>query len=138
MHLPCTRKSAQIGCFLKCRESFVQEMLLTGVCWESFVPEMLLTGVCWESFLPGVVVEGCAGRVFYRVWRRWGCAGRVFCGTAAGRAAVGELFCGRIAEGPHGERVYVRSQSLRPPLVSRGQISHAIPLKVFQVMKSNR
>ena len=62
-----------------------------------------------------------------------------FCtGDAADGGVLGELFCGRIAEGPHGERVYVRSQSLRPPLVSRGHISHAIPLKVFQVMKSNR
>ena len=62
-----------------------------------------------------------------------------FCtGDAADGGVLGELFCGRIAEGPHGDRVYVRSQSLRPPLVSRGHISHAIPLKVFQVMKSNR
>ena len=53
-------------------------------------------------------------------------------------AALGELFRGRIAEGPHCERVYVRPQSLWPSLISRGQISHAIPLKVFQVMNSNR
>ena len=45
-------------------------------------------------------------------------------------AALGKLFRGRIAEGPHCERVYVRPQSLRRPLISRGQISHAIPLKV--------
>ena len=127
-------------------------MLLTGVCWESFLPGVALVGVCWESFLSGVALVGVCrasfvlqwpgvvrvGRVLYRRCCGRGCAGRVFCGTAAGRAAVGELFCGRIAEGPHGERVYVRSQSLRPPLVSRGHISHAIPLKVFQVMKSNR
>ena len=62
-----------------------------------------------------------------------------FCtGDAADGGVLGGLFCGRIAEGPHGERVYVRSQSLRLPLVTRGQILHAIPLKVFQVMKSNR
>ena len=67
-----------------------------------------------------------------------GVLGEFFCGTAAGWAAVGEPFCGRIAEGPHGERVYVRSQSLRLPLVTRGHISHAIPLKVFQVMKLSR
>jgi len=81
-------------------------MLLTGVCGESFVPEMLLTGVCGESFVPGVVLVGCAGRVFR--------------GSAAGRSAVGEYFRGRAAEGPHSERVYVRPQSLRRPLVNRG------------------
>ena len=41
---------------------------------------------------------------------------------------------GTAAESPHGERAYARRQSLRPPLVSRGEISHAIPLKAFQVM----
>ena len=85
---------------------------------------MLLTGVCGESFVPGVVLVGCAGRVFR--------------GTAAGRTAVGEYFRGRAAARSHRERVYARPQSLRRPLISRGQISHAIPLKVFQVMKPNR
>ena len=111
-------------------------------------------------------MKGCAGRVLYRsgpvcfvlgefcpahaVGKELlgefctgdaadgGVLGEFSTGCGVGGGVLGELFCGRIAEGPHGERVYVRSQSLRPPLVSRGQISHAIPLKVFQVMKSNR
>ena len=64
--------------------------------------------------------------------------GELFRGSAAGRAALGELFRGRIAERPHCERVYVRPQPLWPSLIGRGQISHAISLKVFQVMNSNR
>ena len=64
--------------------------------------------------------------------------GELFRGSAAGRAALGELFRGRIAEGPHCERVYVRQQSSLLLVVTRGQISHAISLKVFQVMNSNR
>ena len=42
------------------------------------------------------------------------------------------------AEGAHGECAYMRSQSLRAPLISWGPISHAIPLSVFQVRNSNR
>ena len=49
-----------------------------------------------------------------------GALGEYFRGSAAGRSAVGEYFRGRAAEGPHSERVYVRPQSLRRPLVNRG------------------
>ena len=69
---------------------------------------------CPNRVFSGVLGEFCTGDA-----ADGGCAGRVFCGTAVGRAAVGEFFRGRIAEGPHGERVYVRSQSLRLPLVNR-------------------
>ena len=55
-----------------------------------------------------------------------------FCtGDAADGGVLGELFCGRIAEGPLGERVYVRPQSLLLLVITRGQISHAIPRSVF-------
>lgn len=65
---------------------------------------------------------------------------------AVGKGGVlGELCIGAAEEpgescrgGPHGERVYVRPQSLRPTLTSRGEISHAIPLSVFQVKNSIR
>lgn len=67
-----------------------------------------------------------------------GALGEYFRGSAAGRSAVGEYFRGRAAEGPHSERVYVRPQSLRRPLISRGQISHAIPFKAFQMLNSDR
>ena len=64
--------------------------------------------------------------------------GEFFRGNAVGWAALGELFRGRATACSHCERVYVRPQSLRRPLISRGPISHAIPLKVFQAMSSNR
>ena len=84
------------------------------------------------------VFSAALGEVFRGAVAEWAVLGEVFRGTAAGRAAVGELFRGRVAEGAHGERVYVRPQPLWPSLISRGPISHAIPLKVFQVMNSNR
>ena len=68
----------------------------------------------------------------------FGALGELFRGSVSGRAALGGLFRGRIAAHPHCERVYVRPQSLWPSLISRGPISHAIPLKAFQVMNSNR
>ena len=64
--------------------------------------------------------------------------GELFRGSAVGWAVLGELFRGRIAEGPHCERVYVSPQPLSPSLIGRGQISHAIPLEVFQFLNSNR
>ena len=57
--------------------------------------------------------------------------GELFRGSAVGRAALGEYFRGRAAALSHREHVYVRPQSLRWPLISRGTILHAIPLKVF-------
>jgi len=78
------------------------------------------------------------GVVFRGTAAGWGVPGELFRGTAAGWGVPGELFRGRAAEGPHGERVYVRPQSLRPPLISRGEISHAIPLKACHIMNSNR
>jgi hypothetical protein len=67
-----------------------------------------------------------------------GVPGEFFRGRATGSPMPGEFFRGRAAEGHHGERVYVRPQSLRPPLMSRGEISHAIPLKACHIMNSNR
>ena len=67
-----------------------------------------------------------------------GVLGELFRGGAAERGVLGEFFRGTAADGPHGERGYARRQSLRPPLVSRGEISHAIPFKVFQVTNFNR
>ena len=51
---------------------------------------------------------------------------------------AGRVSLGRTAASSHRERVYVRPQSLRWRLISRGERSHAIPLTVFQVMNSNR
>ena len=53
-------------------------------------------------------------------------------------AVPGELFRGSAAAGPHGERAYACRQSLRLPLISRGEISHAIPFKAFQMLNSDR
>ena len=69
-------------------------------------------------------------------------AGRSFSRSCCGTGRAGRVFSrkcrGRVAECVHGERVDVRPQSLRPPLVSRGEISHAIPLKTFQGITANR
>ena len=67
-----------------------------------------------------------------------GVLGEFFRGTAAKLAVLGEVFRGSAAAGPYGERVYVRRQSLRLPLISRGEISHAIPFKAFQMLNSDR
>ena len=75
-----------------------------------------------------------------------------FClGSAAKGDLLGEFCTGEIAKKACGESfavelllkaltvsVYVRPQSLRRPLISRGQISHAIPLRAFQVMNLSR
>lgn len=68
----------------------------------------------------------------------FGVLGELFRGSAVGRAALGEYFRGRAAALSRREHVYVRPQSLWWPFISRGTILHAIPLKVFQVMNSNR
>ena len=92
-----------------------------GVYGESFVPGVVLVGVCWESFVPsgGVLGEFCTG-------------------DAADGGVLGEFF----AEEPlHALTVNV-SMGVRSPCGHRssagGPLSHAIPLKVFQVMKPNR
>ena len=66
------------------------------------------------------------------------CAGRTFSRKCCGTGCAGRTFRGRAAARSHREHVYVRTQSLRLPLISRGEISHAIPLKAFQVLNSNR
>ena len=84
----------------------------------------------------------CAGRVFSRMSHWKPRAGRTISRKTCGTGHVGRTFSrkcrGRSAESPHGECAYARRQSLRPPLVSRGEISHAIPLKAFQVMNFDR
>ena len=104
-----------------------------------FCPAHAVRGGVQGEFCPAHAVgKGLLGEFCIGSGVGGGVLGEFFRGRATGSPVLGEPFCGRIAEGLHGERVYVRSQSLRPPLVSRGHISHAIPLKVFQVMKSNR
>ena len=51
---------------------------------------------------------------------------------------AGRVSRGRTAASSHRERVYVRPQSLRWSLISRGERSHAIPLNVFQNLNSDR
>ena len=67
-----------------------------------------------------------------------GALGELFRGRATGCPVLGELFRGSAAAGPHGERAYACRQSLRLPLISRGEISHAIPFKAFQMLNSDR
>ena len=67
-----------------------------------------------------------------------GALGELFRGRATGCPVLGELFRGSAAAGPHGERAYACRQSLRLPLISRGEISHASPFKAFQMLNSDR
>ena len=82
--------------------------------------------------------SGALGELFRG--RATGCPvlGELFRGRATGCPVPGELFRGSAAAGPHGERAYACRQSLRLPLISRGEISHAIPFKAFQMLNSDR
>ena len=51
---------------------------------------------------------------------------------------LGEFCNGDTAEATHDECLSVRSLSLWSPLIRRGEISHAIPLNVFQNVNSDR
>ena len=123
--LSSSEKFFRLACLIRMREYIRPARPVRSACVNIFAlhaekcPNRVFSGVLGDFCTGDAADGGCAGRVLYRVWCWWGCAGRVFCGTAVGRAAVGEFFRGRIAEGPHGERVYVRSQSLRLPLVNR-------------------
>lgn len=123
--LSSSEKFFRLACSIRMREYIRPARPVRSACVNIFAlhaekcPNWVFSGVLGEFCTGDAADGGCAGRVLYRVWCWWGCAGRVFCGTAVGRAAVGEFFRGRIAEGPHGECVYVRSQSLRLPLVNR-------------------
>ena len=95
---------------------------------------------CPNRVFSGVLGEFCAGDA-----ADGGVLGEFCAGDAADGGVLGELCIGAAEEagelcrgGPHGERVYVRPQSSLLLVITRGQISHAIPLKVFQVMKPNR
>ena len=82
--------------------------------------------------------SGALGELFRG--RATGCPvlGELFRGRATGCPVLGELFRGSAAAGPHGERAYACRQSLRLPLISRGENSHAIPFKAFQMLNSDR
>ena len=69
------------------------------------------------------------------VFRR---VGRAFSRESHWMPRAGRTFRGSAAAGPHGERAYACRQSLRLPLISRGEISHAIPFKAFQMLNSDR
>ena len=74
-------------------------------------------------------------------WLKWAflCVLGEFCtGWAAGVGVLGEFCTGDTAEATHGERLSVPSLSLWSPLIRRGEISHAIPLNVFQNLNSDR
>ena len=87
---------------------------------------------------PKTLFSGALGELFRG--RATGCPvlGELFRGRATGCPVLGELFRGSAAAGPHGERAYACRQSLRLPLISRGEISHAIPFKAFQMLNSDR
>ena len=93
----------------------------------------------WNGCVCEIVRPASPKRAKNAVFRR---AGRVFSRKSHWKPRAGRSFSrkrrGRAAECVHGERAYARRQSLWPSLISRGPISHAIPLKVFQIMNSNR
>ena len=74
-------------------------------------------------------------------WLKWaflGVLGEFCTGWAAGVGVLGEFYTGATAEATHDERLSVPSLSLWSPLIRRGEISHAIPLNVFQNVNSDR
>ena len=83
----------------------------------------------------GALQAGCGGGF---AALEAGVPGELFRGRATGCPVLGEFFRGSAAAGPHGERAYACRQSLRLPLISRGEISHAIPFKAFQMLNSDR
>lgn len=64
--------------------------------------------------------SGALGELFRGTSAGWAAWGELFRGNAVGGPALGEYFRGRAAARSHRERVYVRTQSLRRPLISRG------------------
>ena len=98
----------------------------------------LFSGALGELFRGRATVCPVLGELFRG--RATGCPvlGELFRGRATGCPVLGELFRGSAAAGPHGERAYACRQSLRLPLISRGEISHAIPFKAFQMLNSDR
>ena len=78
----------------------------------------------------GEFCTGCAAGV--------GVLGEFCTGWAAGVGVLGEFYTGATAEATHDERLSVPSLSLWSPLIRRGEISHAIPLNVFQNVNSDR
>ena len=111
------------------------------MCWESFVPGLALGAVqsspCWGR-------GGASGTKFSLLgqnglkWAILGVLGEFCTGWAAGVGVRGEFCTGDTAEATHDECLSVRSLSLWSPLIRRGEISHAIPLSVFQKMNSDR
>ena len=71
-------------------------------------------------------------------WAILGVLGEFCTGWAAGVGVLGEFCTGDTAEATHDERLSVPSLSLWSPLIRRGEISHAIPLNVFQNLNSDR
>ena len=88
-------------------------------------------GLKWAIF--GVLGEFCTG------WAAGvGVLGESCTGWAAGVGVLGEFCTGDTAEATHDECLSVRSLSLWSPRIRRGEISHAIPLSVFQNVNSDR
>ena len=81
----------------------------------------------------GVLGEFCTG------WAAGvGVRGEFCTGWAAGVGVLGDFWTGDAAEATRDECLSVRSLSLWSPRIRRGEISHAIPLNVFQNLNSDR
>ena len=88
------------------------------------------TGWAAGAGVMGEFCTGCAAGM--------GVLGEFCTGWAAGVGVLGEFYTGATAEATHDERLSVPSLSLWSPLTGRGEISHAIPLNVFQNLNSDR
>ena len=123
--LSSSEKFFRLACLIRMREYIRPARPVRSACVNIFAlhaekcPNRVFSGVLGEFCTGCGVGGGVRGEFCTGCGVGEGVLGEFFCGTAVGRAAVGEFFRGRIAEGPHGERVYVRSQSLRLPLVNR-------------------
>ena len=111
-----------------------------------------------DKVLPARVVGGSSGTKFSLLASNapksafFGVLGEFCTGWAAGLGVLGEFCPGSTREGceqgefctgwagsaTRDECLSACAQCLWLPLIRLGEISHAIPLKIFQVMKSNR
>ena len=115
-------------------------------CWRGRVGRVLYRVWRWvrDKVLPAGGRGGASGTKFSLLvqnWLKWaflGVLGEFCTGWAAGVGVLGDFCTGDAAEATRDECLSVRSLSLWSPRIRRGEISHAIPLNVFQNLNSDR
>ena len=141
--LSSSEKFFRLACLIRMREYIRPARPVRSACVNIFA---LHAEKCPNRVFSGVLGEFCTG---------CGVGGGVlgeFCtGCGVGGGVLGEFFAELLWDGPRWASFFAEellkalmvnvSMCARSPcgcLSSTGGISHAIPLKVFQVMKSNR